>query len=86
MPMFEIRQKIPSYEEIGGEYPDIDDIHIGFVTDEFLAQEFCNAHEDCTYGEVFPTRYLNELRAALCSDVEDLTILRIPVKKWEDFE
>lgn len=85
MVMFEIRQKIPNYD-IYDDYADIDDIHIGFIEDEFVAQEFCNAHPDCTYGQVVPTKYLNQLRGQLVESKDDLTIIKIPVKKWEDFE
>lgn len=83
--MFEIRQKIPD-DYINGDYADIDDIHVGFVSDEFLAQEFCNTHDGCSYGQVFETKYLNDLRAHLISSVDDLTLLKIPVKKWEEWE
>lgn len=81
--MFEIRQEIPS-DCINDDYVDITDIHIGFVTDEFLAQEFCNANKRCTYGQVIPTKYLNHLKGQLVDSVDELTVLKIPVRKWEE--
>lgn len=83
MIMFEIRQKIPD-GMIGDEYPDMDEIHIGFVSDEFFAQEFCEAHPDCSYGPVLETKYSNHLEGNLIDSLDDLTIIRIPVKKWEE--
>ena len=83
MPIFEIRQEIPT-DCINDDYVDITDIHIGFVSDEFFAQEFCNANKGCSYGEVTPTKYLKHLQGQLVDSVDELTILKIPVKKWEE--
>ena len=80
MQIFEITQKIP-YETIGGELLDRDEIHLGFVTDEFLAQEFCNAHPDCTYGEIFTVKYINQLKGAMVSEPEELDVIRLPYKR-----
>lgn len=81
--IFEITQKIP-YDEVDGEFLDQDELHLGFVTDEFFASEFCNQHPDCTYGEVFPVKYVNQLRGEMISDPEELGVIKLPYKKMED--
>ena len=81
--IFEITQKIP-WNNIDDDYLDQDELHLGFVTDEFFASEFCNQHPDCSYGEVFPVKYVNQLKGNMVSDVEDLGLIRIPYKKLED--
>ena len=83
MPIFEIRQEIPT-DCINDDYVDITDIHIGFVSDEFFAQEFCNANKRCTYEEIKPILYLNHLKGNLVDSVDDLTVLKIPVHKEEE--
>ncbi|MBQ2652536.1 MAG: hypothetical protein IJF83_03185 [Methanobrevibacter sp.] len=83
MQIFEITQKIP-YDCIDGEYLDTDELSLGFVTDEFFAMEFCNAHPDCTYGEVLPVKYANHLKGRMVSGPEDLAVFRLPYKKIYD--
>ncbi len=83
MQIFEITQKIP-YETIDGELLDRDEIHLGFVTDEFFAQEFCNTHPDCRYGEIFPVKYVNHLKGRMVSGPEDLAVFRLPYKRIDE--
>lgn len=80
--IFEIKQKIP-WDTVDCEFLDQDEIHIAFVTDEFFASGFCNQHPDCTYGEIFPAKYVNELKGNMISDKEELGLLKIPYKKQE---
>jgi len=35
--------------------------HVAFVDSEELAQEFCDKHKDCRYGQISMTRYMNAL-------------------------
>lgn len=80
--MFEIRQRIYN-TYIKGKLADVDYIHVGYVEEEFFAQEFCNKHEDCIYGQVIPYKYTKELETQLITDDKDLEIMTIPIKKWE---
>lgn len=80
--MFIIRQKIKN-EYINGKLADIDYITIGYVENEFLAQEFCNKHEDCTYSQIVPYKYVLELESELISDNTELDLVEVPMKKWE---
>ena len=81
--MFEIEQIIED-TCIDGEYADIDHIHIGYVRDEFFAQEFCQLHPDCRYGSVPVNKYVKELEANMVTSNCDLELISVPVKKYEE--
>ena len=83
MTVFEIEQKITD-TLIDGEYADIDYIHIGYVSDEFFAQEFCQVHQDCRYGPVLINKYVRELEANMITSNNDLELIQIPIKKPEE--
>lgn len=80
--MFRIIQEL-NIDEIEDEYLDCTDLTIGYVTDEFFAQEFCNQYSCCKYEEVIPIKYPIYLKANMCHNADDLMLLKIPVKKIE---
>lgn len=82
MSLFKIYQKLP-FDEIEDEYLDCDEIVLGVVDDEYFAQEFCEQHPDCYYGELFITKYSNQLAGRMVSDNTDCELLKIAVKKYD---
>ncbi|MBQ6220136.1 MAG: hypothetical protein IJH63_10365 [Methanobrevibacter sp.] len=81
--MFRIVQRL-DFDEVEDDYLDIIDWTVGYVDDEYFAQEFCNKYSCCSYEQVHITRYPLQLRGNLIEDVEECEIRRIPVRKWED--
>ena len=81
--MFKITQKI-DVDFIDEELLDMNEIIVGYVEDEYFAQEFCEKHPDCTYGPITPIKYPIYLESRMCHDVNDLMVLKIPVLKGED--
>ena len=80
MTLFEISQKIP-YEWVDDELLDTDSIVLGYVEDEFFAQEFCEEHKDCSYGPVIPTKYPLYLEARMITSKDDVGLLKVPYNR-----
>jgi hypothetical protein len=84
--MFRIIQKL-NFDEIHtyweDEYFDTDELVLGYVEDEFFAQEFCNTHKDCYYECIIPCKYPLQLEAKLRDNPNDVTIFKIPIQKPE---
>ena len=80
--MFRIIQTLP-YEWIDDDYLDYPDLTLGYVEDEFFAQEFCNKHKDCSYEPVIPIKYPRYLEGNMIETIEDVILLPIPFKKGE---
>lgn len=80
--MFKIVQKIED-TYIGRNYPDILSITLGYVENELCAIRFCNEHEGCTYHQLIPSKWL-ELEKAMVKDNNELELIHVPVKKWEE--
>ena len=83
--MFRIIQKLDT-EWVGDELLDTDELELGFVEDEFFAQEFCSKYSCCQYEPVIPIKYPIYLLGKMSDDENDLIVLKIPVKKPEWME
>ena len=82
MALFKIIQEV-TFDEIQGELLDNQDYTIGYVSDEFFAQEFCNTHKNCSYQQVHETKYPLELESNMIHNPEDAILIKIPCKKPE---
>lgn len=79
--VYRISQEL-DFDCVDGDFMDCTSITLGYVADEFFAQEFCNAHENCTYGPVILDKYPGYLRSKMISDIDDVILLKIPVKNY----
>lgn len=53
---------VPTFE-IVRKFPDREECHVAYVTNEALAFHFCNQHKDCSYYEVPITKNLKGLES-----------------------
>ena len=79
---FRIVQKLED-EWVGDELLDCTEHTVGYVADEFFAQEFCNKHKCCYYHPIHLTKYVNELKANLVYEDTELEAVTIPIIKPE---
>ena len=76
---FRIVQEL-NIEWVDDELLDIDEHIVGYVEDEFFAQEFCNTHNDCYYHPIHIVKYPNELESKLIRDYKSIKVLKVPIK------
>ena len=82
MGLFRIVQTL-DFDCVDDDLLDCLDLTLGYVDEEFFAQEFCNKFSCCSYEPVPVTKYPLQLRGGMVSDVEDVGLLRVPYKKYE---
>lgn len=79
----EIIIKRKAIDEINDEYLDIDEHTVGYVEDEFFAQEFCNMHSDCYYHPVHLSKYPLQLETNYITEDTELETVTVPIIKPE---
>lgn len=80
---FKIVQKL-NIEWVDDELLDYNEHTVGYVEDEFFAQEFCNKHSDCYYYPIHFIKYPLHLECNLIDKDTELEAVVIPIIKPEE--